>query len=268
MSGLRVTLVNNKSLSDKKAAGLQKGFTMDDLKAVASEKLEMKPTVFYLKDGRVVTDVLMVKDGETLFVSSGEPFHADEEGSEGRYRTFKIGVMGPGAVGKSAVSLRFIQNAFVGDYDPTIEDSYRKVVTVDEHACLLEVLDTAGQEDFVALRSTWFTSSEGFIFVYSVTSRGSFENLANFYEEYLKIREDEPPLVLVANKVDLPDNKVTTEEGQAIATKWKASYFETSAKTGDRVEEVFFACARKLLTRKEPETTATPGGWRKFCKIL
>jgi len=267
-SGIRITLINNKALSDKKAAGLQKGFSMDDLKSVAADKLELKPTVFYLKDGRVVTDVLMVKDGDTLWVSAGEPFHADKEGTEGKYRTFKIGVMGPGAVGKSAVTLRFIQNAFVGDYDPTIEDSYRKVVTIDEHACLLEVLDTAGQEDFVALRSTWFTQSEGFIFVYSVASRSSFENLANFYEEYLKIREDEPPLVVVANKVDLPDRKVTQEEGQATAAKWKAAYFETSAKTGDKVEEVFYACARRLLNQKSPEPAPSVSGWRKWCKIL
>jgi len=267
MASIRVTLVNNKSIDEKKAAALSKGFSMDDLKGIAAEKLDLKPTVFYLKDGRVVTEVTMIKDNETLFVSSGEPFHADKEGQEGKYRTFKIGVMGPGAVGKSAVTLRFIQNAFVTDYDPTIEDSYRKVVTVDEHACLLEVLDTAGQEDFIALRSTWFTQSEGFIFVYSVVSRGTFENLNNFYEEYCKIREDEPPLVLVANKVDLPDRKVTTEEGKAMADKWKASYYETSAKTGDNVEDVFFAVARKLLNQKTAEKAPDKPRF-KWCKIL
>jgi GTPase KRas protein len=268
MSDIRITLVDNKDTKRKKLVTLSKGFTIETLKETASEKAELKASIFYNKDGKVLIDMKEIKDGDSIFCSGGEPFHQDKDGSESKYRQFKLCVMGPGAVGKSAITLRFIQNAFVTDYDPTIEDSYRKVVTVDDHACLLEVLDTAGQEDFVALRSTWFTQSEAFIFVYSVGSRGTFENLSNFYEEYCKIREDEPPLVLVANKVDLPDRKVATEEGKAMAEKWKAQYFETSAKTGDNVEDAFFSCARKLLAPKPGQTKVSSGPRFKWCPIL
>jgi GTPase KRas protein len=267
MGDIRITLIDNKDLKDKKACVLSKGFTLDDLKKIAAEKLECKATIFYSKDGKVIVSPSEIKDGDTLFASSGEPFHQDKDGSDGKYKQFKLCVMGPGAVGKSAITLRFIQNAFVTDYDPTIEDSYRKVITVDEHACLLEVLDTAGQEDFVALRSTWFTQSEGFIFVFSVGSRGSFENLSNFYEEFCKIREDNPPLIIVANKIDLPDRKVTSEEAKAVADKWNAQYFETSAKTGENVEQVFAAAARKLLAPKGGTVKPEPRRW-KWCPIL
>ena len=71
-------------------------------------------------------------------------FRPEELGS----RTFKFVVVGAGAVGKSALVVRFIKNDFVTDYDPTIEDSYRRQYTVDNIEGMLDILDTAGQEEF------------------------------------------------------------------------------------------------------------------------
>ena len=65
---------------------------------------------------------------------------------------YKLVVVGGGGVGKSALTIQLIQNHFVDEYDPTIEDSYRKQVTIDEETCLLDILDTAGQEEYSAMR--------------------------------------------------------------------------------------------------------------------
>lgn len=60
--------------------------------------------------------------------------------------TFHLSVLGSGGVGKSALTLRFVRDYFVKDWDPTIEDAYRKAITVDDNLCMLEILDTAGQD--------------------------------------------------------------------------------------------------------------------------
>ena len=65
---------------------------------------------------------------------------------------YKLVIVGGGGVGKSALTIQLIQNHFIDEYDPTIEDSYRKQVTIDEETCLLDILDTAGQEEYSAMR--------------------------------------------------------------------------------------------------------------------
>jgi len=74
----------------------------------------------------------------------------------------KLAVVGGGGVGKSALTVQFIQNVFLEEYDPTIEDSYRKHAKVEDKTCFLEILDTAGQEEYKALRDQYMTSASGF----------------------------------------------------------------------------------------------------------
>lgn len=70
-------------------------------------------------------------------------------------REYKIVVVGGGGVGKSALTIQFIQSQFVDEYDPTIEDSYRKQCVIDGETALLDVLDTAGQEEYSAMREQY-----------------------------------------------------------------------------------------------------------------
>ena len=80
----------------------------------------------------------------------------------------KIVLLGSGAVGKSSLTVQFVQGVFVEKYDPTIEDSYRKQIEVDGMACILEILDTAGTEQFASMRDLYIKNGQGFIFVYSI----------------------------------------------------------------------------------------------------
>ncbi|KAJ9092364.1 Ras GTPase [Naganishia friedmannii] len=153
-------------------------------------------------------------------------------------REYKLVVVGGGGVGKSALTIQFIQSHFVDEYDPTIEDSYRKQCFIDEEVALLDVLDTAGQEEYGAMREQY---REGFLLVYSITSRPSFDEISVFHQQILRVKDkDYFPVVVVANKCDLDyDRQVDAQEGTNLAKQFGAVCIETSAKQRINVDEVF-----------------------------
>eukprot|EP00966_Prymnesium_polylepis_P196459 4552788-Prymnesium_polylepis.1 len=129
---------------------------------------------------------------------------------------YKLVIVGGGGVGKSALTIQLIQNHFIDEYDPTIEDSYRKQVTIDEETCLLDILDTAGQEEYSAMRDQvglacrakpcpsarnrsaalvrslcrqYMRTGQGFLCVYSITNRGTFEEISAFREQILRVKD-------------------------------------------------------------------------------
>ncbi|ELU01830.1 hypothetical protein CAPTEDRAFT_154233 [Capitella teleta] len=146
--------------------------------------------------------------------------------------TYKLVVVGDGGVGKSALTIQFFQKMFVQDYDPTIEDSYIQHTEIDGQWCILDVLDTAGQEEFSAMREQYMRKGDGFLLVFSVTDRQSYENVHHFYTQILRVKDrDTYPMILVGNKVDLVHlRKVTTDQGKELATNLRIPYIETSAK--------------------------------------
>jgi len=161
---------------------------------------------------------------------------------------YKLVIVGGGGVGKSALTIQFIQNHFIDEYDPTIEDSYRKQVTIDNQTCLLDILDTAGQEEYSAMRDQYMRTGQGFLLVYAITSRGSFSEIVAFKEQILRVKDkDRVPMILVGNKSDLePERQVTTGEGQDLARTFNAPFMESSAKTRVNVEEAFFELVREI----------------------
>ena len=87
----------------------------------------------------------------------------------------KVIMVGSGGVGKSALTLQFMYDEFVEDYEPTKADSYRKKVVLDGEEVQIDILDTAGQEDYAAIRDNYFRSGEGFLCVFSITEDESFQ---------------------------------------------------------------------------------------------
>ncbi|KAG1661802.1 Ras-like protein 2 [Nymphon striatum] len=140
--------------------------------------------------------------------------------------TYKLVVVGGGGVGKSAITIQFIQSYFVTDYDPTIEDSYTKQCVIDDVVAKLDVLDTAGQEEFSAMREQYMRSGEGFLLIFSVDDRNRFELFYSYQElstqnnfpyyfviaSYGKYR-DEFPMLLVGNKADLESKRTVRRTG-------------------------------------------------------
>jgi len=169
-------------------------------------------------------------------------------------REFKIVVLGSGGVGKSALTVQFVQGIFVEKYDPTIEDSYRKQVEVDGQQCMLEILDTAGTEQFTAMRDLYMKNGQGFVLVYSIIAQSTFNDLPDLREQILRVKDcDDVPMVLVGNKCDLADQRmITTDQGEELARKFGGcAFLEASAKNKINVEQIFYDLIRQI-NRKNP----------------
>ena len=163
-------------------------------------------------------------------------------------REYKIVVLGSGGVGKSALTVQFVQGIFVEKYDPTIEDSYRKQVEVDGQQCMLEILDTAGTEQFTAMRDLYMKNGQGFVLVYSITAQSTFNDLQDLREQILRVKDTEDvPMVLVGNKCDLPTRSVDMHQ----ARSYGIPFIETSAKTRMGVDDAFYTLVREIRKDKQ-----------------
>uniref|UniRef100_A0A182M959 Ras-like protein 2 n=1 Tax=Anopheles culicifacies TaxID=139723 RepID=A0A182M959_9DIPT len=198
----------------------------------------------------------------------------------GYAQTFKLVVVGGGGVGKSAITIQFIQvflalnqtlryrivppiairttiaptagaasfaqSYFVTDYDPTIEDSYTKQCVIDDVPAKLDILDTAGQEEFSAMREQYMRSGEGFLLVFAVTDHASFDEIYKFHKQILRVKDrDEFPMLMVGNKSDLDHQRVVSlEEAQQLSRQLKIPYIECSAKLRINVDQAFHELVR------------------------
>jgi len=177
-------------------------------------------------------------------------------------REYKLVVVGGGGVGKSALTIQFIQSHFVDEYDPTIEDSYRKQCVIDDEVALLDVLDTAGQEEYGAMREQYMRTGEGFLLVYAINSRTSFEEVSTFYQQILRVKDkDTFPVVVVANKCDLEyERQVGMSEGRDLAKHFNCKFIETSAKQRINVDEAFSTLVREIRRYNKEQRTDRPAG--------
>ena len=180
----------------------------------------------------------------------------------------KLAVLGQTLVGKSALTYRFISDKFPTEHDTTIEDQYKINTTIDEQNCRLEILDTAGQDDYQSMLDTWINFAEGFVLVYSIDDRESFESLKDKYDRVVKNKSDDVySVIIVGNKCDLEDKrKVTKEEGESYAKSKGVDFMEVSALKTINVKETFVKLAHNLLEKKV--TQKTEAGGDKCCIIF
>ncbi len=164
---------------------------------------------------------------------------------------YKIVMLGDGAVGKTAMTTRFTQNFFEADYKRTIGSDFaikRLTLPELEAQVTLQVWDLAGQPRFESVRQGFYRGARGGLLLYDVTRRRTFLNVDDWKNEAFKNLEKEIPLILVANKVDLVDSRVvTTEEGEAYAKENGFLYVESSALTGENVEEAYANLCKKMI---------------------
>ena len=162
----------------------------------------------------------------------------------------------------TAVTLQFVSHSFLDYHDPTIEDSYQQQAVIDGEAALLDILDTAGQVEFTAMRDQYMRCGEGFIICYSVTDRHSFQEASEYRKLIARVRLTEDiPLVLVANKLDLQSQrKVTTEEGKTLAKQFGCPFYETSAALRHYIDEAFFSLVREIRRKEEQRVS-----WATMC---
>lgn len=157
---------------------------------------------------------------------------------------YRVVVFGAGGVGKSSLVLRFIKGTFRESYIPTIEDTYRQVISCNKNICTLQITDTTGSHQFPAMQRLSITKGHAFILVYSVCSKQSLEELKPIWSLIRELKGEEIsqiPVMLVGNKCDEPEElrEVTNIEGQTEAATWGISFMETSAKENHNVTELF-----------------------------
>ena len=162
-----------------------------------------------------------------------------------------------------------MQNHFIEEYDPTIEDSYRKQVTVDNVPCFLSILDTAGQEEYSAMRDQYMRNGQGFLLVFSLTARNTFEEVTTMRNHILQVKDaDSVPILIAANKWDLQQQReVTREEVETLAKSFGITCRMTSAKDHYNVDECFFDLVREI--RRSPENAGVQRSSKKgLCALL
>ncbi|KAK2154149.1 hypothetical protein LSH36_275g03001 [Paralvinella palmiformis] len=158
---------------------------------------------------------------------------------------------------------------FVEEYDPTIEDSYRKQVVIDGETCLLDILDTAGQEEYSAMRDQYMRTGEGFLCVFAVNNSRSFEDINQYREQIKRVKDaDEVPMVLVGNKVDLPTRTVETRQGKLLSDSYGIPYVESSAKTRQGVDDAFYTLVREIRKYKDKKGKNQNKKKKKKCVLV
>ncbi|KAI1307929.1 GTP-binding protein Di-Ras2 [Halotydeus destructor] len=159
---------------------------------------------------------------------------------------YRVVVFGAAGVGKSSLVLRFVKDTYKDQYVPTIEDTYRQVISCNKNICTLQITDTTGSHQFPAMQRLNISKGHAFMLVYSVTSKSSLDEVIPIYQLIKEVKatdnQQDVPVILVGNKCDEEDNRqVKTELAQDYVSKVfkKCGFIETSAKTNQNVQEAF-----------------------------
>jgi len=205
-------------------------------------------------DGRTVSPVIpkLVTEGDGNNIQRKLDKLQKVNIKSGEY-AFKLILGGDGAVGKTSMVHRYVENEFATDYKSTIGTSImKKECTFQELDSTVRFIiwDLAGQAQFKRVRQSYLTNAEAGILVYDVTNRSSFENIdKNWYREIKKASPD-IALILVGNKIDLESKRVVSrDEGEELAQNLTLTYVETSAKTGENIDDAFKMLALQIIKK-------------------
>ncbi|GAA6008267.1 hypothetical protein JCM11491_001949 [Sporobolomyces phaffii] len=179
----------------------------------------------------------------------------------------KIVIVGDGGVGKSSITMQLLRRDFSEEYDPTVEDSYSTQLSLDGKDYAIEIIDTAGQEEY---RGLWAETSaregDGFILTYAIDSQDSFELLPDFLHTLRKAKspQDNPtpamtpentpfPFIVVGNKCDKPPTErvVSAQQGLGLARNAGGLFYEVSAKQRVNIDAFFSTLVRAVAKSKE-----------------
>ena len=170
---------------------------------------------------------------------------------------FKFIIVGNSAVGKSCLLLRFDEERFQPIHDVTVGVTFSiKMVSIEGQDVKVQVWDTAGQEIFRSITRSYYRDSACAIIVYDITDQSSFAKVEDWIRDVRNLAPSDCLLALVGNKLDLEAQRaVQKSEGQELAEKHGLLFFETSAATGENVQELFNECVAAVYTRAKGSNT-------------
>ncbi|KAF2808465.1 ras-domain-containing protein [Mytilinidion resinicola] len=182
--------------------------------------------------------------------------------ASGSMPTDKLVVFGEHREDCTALINQFTLNHFVPTYDPTIgDDSFRVQAVIDGKPSLIEVLSTAGQEEYTALRDQYIRDGDGFLVVYSITSRKSFHAVTHYIDQIERVKSPNSQtsiykavslrIMLVGNRCDrVTEREISTQEGYIFAKEHGIDFVEASAKNCINVEKAFYDVVRELRKQR------------------
>ena len=173
--------------------------------------------------------------------------------SKKKAEKINILALGNSSVGKTSFILRFTEDTFRDIYLTTIGMDYREkyLKLPNNKEYCINFYDTAGQEKYRSLAFNIIKNADGALLMYDLTKRNTFEAISSWMDDIKKHKGEDFHIVLVGNKSDIEKREVTKEEGEELAKKYNISFFETSNKTGQNVEESSMELINKIIEKFE-----------------
>lgn len=174
----------------------------------------------------------------------------------------KLLLIGDSGVGKSCLLLRFAENSFTSSFITTIGIDFKiKRMRIRDANVKLQIWDTAGQERFRTITSAYYRGAMGIVLVYDVTDANSFKNIRNWMKNIEQHASTTVVKALVGNKSDVAERVISTEQGETLAREYGIPVFrETSAKTGQGVDDMFTSFATIVYDAMSKNGTSGQGG--------
>ncbi|SCV04990.1 LANO_0G16072g1_1 [Lachancea nothofagi CBS 11611] len=190
------------------------------------------------------------------------------ESQSGVSKHRKIAVVGARNVGKSSLTVQYVESHFVESYYPTIENQFTKQLVLGKTNYTLEICDTAGQDEFSLVNTKSLIGVKGVAIVYSCVNRASFEIVELIRDKILdQLGLEHIPTIIIGNKIDLRDaasnGVITKQEGMALAKKLDAGFVESSAKMNVGVEEAVLQLLKRIEGLDQAGGAASAG-----CKLM
>ncbi|KAF2756051.1 rheb small monomeric GTPase RhbA [Pseudovirgaria hyperparasitica] len=175
----------------------------------------------------------------------------------------KVAIVGSRSVGKSSLTVQFVDGHFVESYYPTIENTFSKSIKLKSQEFATEIIDTAGQDEYSILNSKHFIGIHGYMIVYSVASKQSFEMARIIRDKILNhLGTEWVPLIIVGNKSDLrPEQRqVQPDDGKALAEEFKCAWTEASARYNENVSKAFELLIAEVEKSQNPSEPTGKNG--------
>jgi len=245
---------------------IDSNMTMDEFFFACSNRLKMKTKRAFNTNGEEITDITYITQDDHIYLTDGDELQSsiinayfDISHKKSLNTDFRINliILGPPGVGKSSLIIRYVHQQFSDLYIPTVEAYFNKVEKVDDETYELSIVDTSGTEEWATLQYEYMSNKDAVLLAYSIERRENLEAIEKVYQE-LRLNNQDIPIVLVANKADLRKRCITTAEGQALADKMKAPYFEVSAKQNKNITELFFELIRTVAKKKKEYMPDSP----------
>ena len=173
----------------------------------------------------------------------------DDSISDSYDQKIKIMILGETLVGKTAIITRYTKKVFAENYLTTVGiDFQNKQLNINGKKINVEIWDTAGQERFRNIAKTYFQSSDGFLLVYDITSKDSFNKLNDWYDQIKLNAPENSKCIIAGNKSDLEEKRqVKKEEGEQFASDHNLKFYETSAKDDKNINIVFELLSNEIV---------------------